>query len=64
MKTLKKKTAKAQEWAEATYNNNNNNNNINNKTKLNYLLFICQVNSYKANCRQRSVDTGNYITDQ
>jgi hypothetical protein len=32
--------------------------------QFNYLLFMCRINSYKANFRQHSVDTGNYITDK
>jgi hypothetical protein len=28
------------------------------------LVFMCPVNSYKANYRQHSVNTGNYIMDE
>jgi hypothetical protein len=32
--------------------------------QLNSLLFMCRVNSYKANYRRHSVDISNYIMEQ
>jgi hypothetical protein len=32
--------------------------------QVNSLLFMCRVNSYKANYRQHSVDTSNHIKDK
>jgi hypothetical protein len=42
----------------------NNNNNTILIIQFTDLLFMCQVNSYKANYRQHSVNIGKYIIDR